>query len=498
MKSLKTILLAGGATVLLAAAAQAADLPTKKAPVTATTNCLADFYSWFNASAAECPLSYGGVTVYGQVDIGLSAQSNAAPFGDKYPASVNYVIGAQNHGSRLQWVDNALSPSNIGIKFTEKLGGDVSLIGDWRIAYNPLSFDLLNGPGSLIDNNSLPAQWRTASASSSLNGSAANNRAWIGLQSPTLGTLKVGRIYNFYNDLEPLYDAVAGAYGFGALGYSSTWSSGFGITETNRMNVGASYVYDYQKMFHVGGQTQLGDYSLGNAAKYQYSFDIGGGVQGFSADLIYQHATDAIHLSAYGTPTPPAGVDLTENLKATMANQDAWAFLAKYNYQAFTIYGTYSWSRLTNPTDKVYANGFQGVIGSDYTVLPGAISTSAYNIAQTLQATSVSGKYAVNPQIDLMATYAYIWQNNFDTAPAVNCVYFSTPQAAYNGAIPVGTKKSDCAGHTSATSFLIDWRPVKRVDVYGGVMFSQGAGGMVSGYWADTNTAVTGGVRLTF
>ncbi len=45
---------------------------------------------------------------------------------------------------------------------------------------------------------------------------------------------------------------------------------------------------------------------------------------------------------------------------------------------------------------------------------------------------------------------------------------------------------------------MLDWRPVKRVDIYGGVMFSHGTGGMVSGYIHDANTAFTTGVRVAF
>ena len=45
---------------------------------------------------------------------------------------------------------------------------------------------------------------------------------------------------------------------------------------------------------------------------------------------------------------------------------------------------------------------------------------------------------------------------------------------------------------------MLDWRPVKRVDVYGGVMFSQVAGGMANGYIQNDNTAYTSGVRVNF
>jgi hypothetical protein len=45
---------------------------------------------------------------------------------------------------------------------------------------------------------------------------------------------------------------------------------------------------------------------------------------------------------------------------------------------------------------------------------------------------------------------------------------------------------------------MLDWRPVKRVDVYGGVMFSEVSGGMASGFIHSENTSFTGGVRVAF
>ena len=45
---------------------------------------------------------------------------------------------------------------------------------------------------------------------------------------------------------------------------------------------------------------------------------------------------------------------------------------------------------------------------------------------------------------------------------------------------------------------MLDWRPVKRVDIYSGVMFSKVAGGMASGFIKTDNTAFTSGVRVNF
>ena len=498
MNHLKTVLLASAALFALGAAAQAADLPTKKAPpAPAPANCMASFSSWLDSTAAACPLSTAGITVYGQVDIGASLESNGAQPSTVGPNPLEPVLGAQGHGEKFTWAANELSPSNVGVKVSEPLFGDVSFIADWRIAFDPASFRILSGPGSLIANNGVATQLRGANGSSSYNGAFDNNRLFAGFTSPTLGTLKVGRIYTFANDLTAAYDATAGAYGFGAVGYSGGWFSGLGVTESNRYNLGGSYVYDYNKIVHVGGGMQFGDWSQGNDAKSAFNIDVGGSYSGLNVDAVYQHSTDAIKLGAY-SPDPTGPVDLSKDLKATLANQDGIALMANYKIGAVTLYADYMHTILSNPTDTKYPNGFSNVLGSGDDILSnavskGTISTTAFTVNEILQTAQVSAKYSVNPQFDVMGTYAHVWQNNYDTDPAKNCVAFTSK--TYTG---VGTLKGDCAGTTDVAGLLFDYRPVKRIDTYVGVTYSTGSGGMVSGYWSSNNTALTGGVRVSF
>ena len=495
MNRIKSVLLASAAVFALGAAAQAADLPTKKTPPApapaAAKNCLASFATWLDATATDCPLSAAGITVYGQIDIGASLESNGANPSTVGPNPLENVIGGQGHGEKFTWAANQLSPSNVGVKVTEPLFGDLSFIADWRLAFDPASMRVSNGPGSLIANNDIAPQLRGANGSSSYNGVFDNNRLFAGLSSPTLGTLKIGRIYTFANDLTAPYDATAGSYGFSGIGYSGTWFSGMGVTESNRYNLGGSYVYDYNKIVHVGGGLQFGDWTQGNDAKSAYNLDIGGSFAGLNVDAVYQHSTDAIKLGAYSSGTAST-VDLSKDLKATLANQDGIALMANYKVGAATFYGAYMHTVLSNPSDTVFPNGFSNVLNTGYAVLPAAVSTTAFKVNEVLQTAELGVKYSINPQFDMMGTYAHVWQNDYDPKPATDCVPFT---GSYAG---VGTLKSDCAGTTDILGLLLDYRPVKRIDTYVGVTYSTGTGGMVSGYWSTDNTAVTGGVRLSF
>ena len=57
------------AAAAFASLAHAADLPTTKASEKAKPNCFASFWTWFNASASDCPLSAYGITLYGTLDL---------------------------------------------------------------------------------------------------------------------------------------------------------------------------------------------------------------------------------------------------------------------------------------------------------------------------------------------------------------------------------------------------------------------------------------------
>jgi hypothetical protein len=62
----------------------------------------------------------------------------------------------------------------------------------------------------------------------------------------------------------------------------------------------------------------------------------------------------------------------------------------------------------------------------------------------------------------------------------------------------VNTSSSKCAGTQNAVSAMIDYRLLKRLDIYGGVMYSQVNGGLASGFLHDRNIAPTIGMRLQF
>jgi hypothetical protein len=258
-----------------------------------------------------------------------------------------------------------------------------------------------------------------------------------------------------------------------------------------RYNTSVKYQIAYNGL-RAGALVQLGNYSEQNGAESAYQFDLGFDYAGFSVDAIYSHATDAVFLSSLGAPN--IGLNY---LDATIANVDSAAIAAKYKIGPFQVFAGYAHDQFSDPTDSyaanAAANGFSGVGGynvpGNLSGLAGAkVTTNAYITGdKILQTAWVGGKYAILTNLDFAAGYYQEWQNNF------------------TGVACSGTTKN-CSGTLKAVSGMLDWRPWKRVDVYGGVMYSEATGGIANGYthpngtaWATpNNTAYTGGVRVSF
>jgi predicted porin len=486
MNMLHKILLASATGLALAGAAQAADAPTKKTPPAATKpDCHASFWTWLDSTAADCPLSAYGVTVYGTIDMGGGYNSAASRFNRDFPQGVQEMISKTGNGGRWQWVPNGLSQSNVGVKIKEQIAPNWYVIGDVNSGFDPYSLHFADGPKSLDDNNYVPLANQTSNSDSSRS-RWDNTRAYLGISNTTFGTLTAGRQYAFSNDLASAYDPTGGAYAFSLIGNSSTWGGGTGETETARYNTSIKYQVTYNG-FRAGVLAQVGGWQQGNGAKEAYQADVGGDFAGFSVDAVYSYAKDAVNLSS-NTSGAPNGA-----LKATLADLNAGIIGVKYKWQALTLFGGYEYARLSSPSDaNDYLGHFYTLNG--YTAKVGA--ADAYKDAKIQQVLWAGAKYAVLSNLDVMAGYYYGWQNNYDTGGAAACG--PNTKSAIAGAAPQGSLATDCAGHLEAVSGLLDWRPVKRVDIYSGVMVSHATGGIASGYIKNTATAFTSGLRVNF
>ena len=143
--------------------AQAADLSkTPPAPPPPATSCFASFWDYMNSTPQDCPLTYMGITLYGQIDVGGDYMSHGEAFNSAYPNGIQQLISKFSQGARWSPAPNGLSQSNVGIKIKEEFAPGWSIVGDANTGFDPYSFWLANGPRSQVENNWLPIQDQSA------------------------------------------------------------------------------------------------------------------------------------------------------------------------------------------------------------------------------------------------------------------------------------------------------------------------------------------------
>ena len=251
---------------------------------------------------------------------------------------------------------------------------------------------------------------------------------------------------------------MAAAPAFSVIGTSNT-VAGAGDTEDARYNTSVQYRVSIGA-FRFGALYQFGGYDQGNGSNGAIDVQLGGDFGGFSFDAVGSKVKDAVSLSNFGESPLPFGVSVND-LKATLSDNTSAAIMLRYTYRAMKLYGGFEYILFRNPTDS-YPQGFNTIGG--YNVLPGYVTSMAYDNNKILRVLWTGAKYAVRDDIDLAGAFYHYYQNDYNTS------------ACTGG----GLSASSCAGTLNALSAMIEYRPVKRLDLYAGVMWSQVTGGLAS------------------
>jgi predicted porin len=528
-------------------AARAADLPTTKGPPAAPVNCYASVWTWLDSTPADCPLSWGPFTVYATLDGGLTYESNGAPYNARWNNGVDSFIQKQSFGSKWLWSPNNLSQSVAGIKMSQplpSLGNPYlsgwSLIGVWEWGFNPYYGFPASAQQAQVNQNGRALLLQGAGADSSRTGQPDNSQAFLGISNKTYGTLTAGRVNTLSLDAINTYDPMGGSYAFSPLGFSGSFA-GFGDTEAARANTAVKYRLDvpypsfYGANFRVGGLIQWGGYDQGNGTQGLYQGQVGGDFHLFggapyagtlSLDAIGSWAKDAVNLSTFtgscATLTTGAFAGQTgctsglprfyadTDLRATLSNNTGFLISAKYKVQALTVYGGYSWLKQEDPSAGSFPNGFRTIGGWNVPATIPAISPAVAKLFPTQWISStnfaipriapywwIGAKYAVTPQLDVTGAFYYLDQTNFNTTACAGTLF--TTVAPNGNKIAVGRINSgNCAGSEDFYSVLIDYRPVKRVDLYAGLFVANVYSGLASGFPATQNITPTAGIRIKF
>ena len=467
---------------LLACGASAADLPSQQQPTLAeppapqAKSCFASLYDFLIADPDDCPLAWNGFTLYGRFDYGAGYESHGVPFNGNYPNGVETLISKNSNGPRYTIVPNGLGQSHVGIEGVEPIASDWSLVFKFENGFDPYTLQRANGPKSLVQNNTTPLDAQTANGDSSRAGQLFNTQAYLGFSHPTYGEVTAGRQNSLIVDGADRFDPMGAASSFSVIGVSNT-AAGGGDTQDARYNTSLKYRIGVGP-FHFAGLYQFGGFDQGNGSNGAFSLGMAGDFGPLTFGVEGEKNKDAVSLSNFAQFPLPAGVSANA-LKATLSNNTSGILGVRYTFGNAALYSGWEYILFANPSDA-YPNGFTAI--GNYPVPAGFVNSTAYTEHKILRVFWTGIKYAVRDNLDVAGAYYHYYQNDYNTSPCTDG----------------GLSASSCRGALNAFSAMISYRPAKRVEAYGGFLWSQVTGGLASGYLYRVNFAPTIGVRVDF
>jgi len=446
------------------------------------------------------PLTIHGITVYGTVDVGWTSLDHSVSPSDYANNTQPYLIQKYSNGSENSLVQSPLETSKLGVKGTEDLAGGWAAVFKLETGFNPLTGNLIDGLKSLtIDNfkaNNDPNFVQQGDSSRA--GQIFNGTAWGGFSNKTYGTFTYGRQNAVLYDTVQSYDPMGGAYAFGLIGGSSAVGGAGGDTQDARLDNSLKYANTVGPV-RFAGQYQFATQSDGGES---YQGDLGFDWKGFSIDGAYLHKTGGISASSLSSTggvdfarMTAAGLSSDKSLDVTLSDNTAYAIAAKYDGGKWKVFGGYEYISQVNSTNpEGIANATSGDVYQDiggYNII--TVTNNKYDSAKVTQMEWVGGKVYFDPKLSLTGAYYHLSQNDFSTT---NGGVVQT--CAQANATKKGVVQSNCAGSEDVVSALLDYQWTKRLDVYGGVMYSQVKDGLASGFINNDATAVTVGSRIKF
>ena len=277
---------------LEAKTASQADVATR--PANPAGSMDADYNSYktqVKKSPVSDGLTWNGITLYGQIDAGVTYQDHGVPLNNSSASGLNYVVSKNSNRSYFGISGNALSSSFVGLKGDVAVTDGLSAVFNLQSGFNPWSGRLQDGIGSVAQNNGLSVSAQNAFSDSSKAGQAFNLAAYGGLSSPTYGTLTYGRQNALTSDGVANYDPLTSSGAFSLIGYQGATGGG-GVTENRILDNSFKYAVELGP-FRAKVETQLS--AGGNSApRNVIQGQVGGDYAGLSLDAIFSHVQDAV------------------------------------------------------------------------------------------------------------------------------------------------------------------------------------------------------------
>jgi predicted porin len=426
-------------------------------------------------------ITWQGITLYGNVDLGVQYQTHGAAASDYIAYSTQPVIQKNSNGPITALVSSPLSWSRIGVAGSHPLTGNWSAVFRLETYFNPTSGNFSDGLKSLTLNNGRPLAEQTANLDSSVAGQLFGGSAFAGFSSPTYGTLTFGRHQTALADgivkYDPIEDGQDSGHAFSLLGGSRT-AAGGGTTENTRLDHSAKYSARLDWL-HLGALYQFSGAS--GSADTALQGQLGASFAGASVDAYYARKYDAISASAL-TPAQLAGLaplySPSNSVAAMVSDNTSYALMGLYDLHVVKLYAGYEHIRFANPEHPL-SPGSIGIGGYVFAY----VNNGAYDDQRVLQVFWSGLKWFLTPDLYLAGAYYGYRQNSYATGKNVGCS---------------SRVSSGCSGTENAFGLLADYRLTNHFDSYVGTAWTAVHDGLASGYLNTSTLTTTVGTRFKF
>ena len=166
------------------------------------------------ASAADQSLTWHGITLYGIVDVDLQYENHGAPFSNYFISGGSDIVQKNSNLAVSGVTSNGMSQSRVGLQGKEPLNFlDWSAVFKVETYFNPASGQITDALKSVAQNNGRALNQQSTNIDSSIAGQPFE-QAFVGISSPTWGTITFGRQQTTLADLIAKYDPQQTSYAF--------------------------------------------------------------------------------------------------------------------------------------------------------------------------------------------------------------------------------------------------------------------------------------------
>jgi predicted porin len=435
-------------------------------------------------------LTWHGITLYGIVDVDLQYETHGAPFNNYWFAGGSEIVQKNSNNSVSGLASNGMSQSRVGLQGKEPLHFmDWSAVFKVETFFNPATGQLSDALKSVAQNNGRPLDEQSTNIDSSIAGQPFE-QAFVGVSSPTYGTITFGRQNSTLADLIAKYDPQQTSYAFSLLGLSGTPAGG-GDTEDRRLDASIKYDGHFYDLVHVGAiyKTQgssAQSYASGGSGEAFSAFEVAIGAEyaGASIDGFYTKVRDAVAAGTLSTEqlaALPTNLSAQNSVAGTISDNASYGVMASYAIVPVpvTVYGGFQHITYMNPSIAL-TPGFDDIGG----YVLGAVNNKAYAKGdKELNVYWTGARYAVTPQFT--AAIAYYGEKQF--------AYATGADAGCSSVV-----SGSCSGNLHVLSVSLDYHFTKRFDTYAGAMWSNVSHGLANGYINTSMIDPTIGGRFSF